>query len=93
MSPTQRPPASVYIQQAEASDEASDEASGESHMASEHGGYDASEDDFNYQQFLADEFRDPVDTKPRRKPWWWYTAWLMIVVFSLPILLQIMSLF
>ncbi len=65
----------------------------ESHMASEHGGYDASEDKFDYQQFVADEFNDSEHAPTNRKTWLWYTAWLMIIVLSLPLLAQVMSLF
>ena len=69
------------------------EDSEESHMAAENGVYDVLEDDFDYKKFVADEFHDPEQSILRRKTWWWFTAWLMIIVFSLPILLQAMSLF
>lgn len=66
--------------------------SDESHMAAEHGGYDTSEDDFDYQQFVADEFDNPEHSAPRKRPWWWFTAWLMILVLIFPLLMQVMSL-
>jgi len=60
-------------------------------LAAESGGYDASENDFSYEEFVADEFGNKDDTTKRQKPWWWYTAWLMIIVFSLPIILEVLS--
>ena len=65
----------------------------ESHMASEHGGYDTYEDNFDYKQFVVDEFNDSDHGATVRKTWLWYTAWLMIIVLSLPLILQMMSLF
>jgi len=63
----------------------------ESHMASEHGGYDASEDKFDYRQFVVDEFNDADHSPTSRKTWLWFTAWLMIIVLSLPLILQVIS--
>lgn len=63
----------------------------ESHMASEHGGYDASEDKFDYRQFVVDEFNDADHSTTSRKTWLWFTAWLMIIVLSLPLILQVIS--
>jgi cation transport ATPase len=69
-----------------------EEETDESHMASEHGGYDASEDKFDYRQFVTDEFNDSDHAATGKKTWLWYTAWLMIIVLSLPLFLQVMSL-
>ncbi len=79
---TEKPALSQSDQQEELDD---------SHMASEHGGYDASEDTFDYQQFVADEFPDSDHATKGRKTWLWYTAWLMIIVLSLPLLFQVLS--
>lgn len=49
------------------------------------GGYATDEDDFNYEEFLVDEF--PDQTESRRwtiKPWVWGTAWVLIATILLP---------
>ena len=60
----------------------------EENLADDFGGYDREEDDFNYEEFLETEFA----IKPKRRPWWWFVAWLMVFVFSLPILLGLLRL-
>ncbi len=60
----------------------------ESHHASSFGGYDATQDDFDYDEFIAEEFptRDP-DTKTRNR--WKYVSIVLIFVFVILLLLQI----
>ncbi len=55
------------------------------------GGYDTDNDDFNYEEYLAEEF--PDQTRARRsgvKPWVWITAWVVIFVMLLPFLYYFM---
>jgi hypothetical protein len=61
-------------------------------MAVEHGGYDATHDNFDYKQFVADEFGDSENAASHKKTWWRYTAWLLIFALILPLLLQVISL-
>lgn len=59
----------------------------DSHMALENGGYDSDEDDFEYEEFIENEFGDRgSQLKPQGvKLWVWITAWvlLILIVFSL----------
>lgn len=58
--------------------------SDESHNALS-GGYDPAEDDFDYDEYLAEEFPEQASV-PRRtvKPWVWITAWLLVAATLLP---------
>ncbi|MDX1925541.1 MAG: hypothetical protein SFV81_03425 [Pirellulaceae bacterium] len=60
----------------------------DSHMALESGGYDQDADDFDYENYLAEEF--PDHTKQNRKPpvkrWVWITAWVLVFATLLPYL-------
>lgn len=60
----------------------------EDNLADDFEGYDREEDDFDYEEFLEREFA----VKPKRRPWWWFVAWLMVFVFCLPILLGLVRL-
>ncbi len=64
------------------SDEGCD--SDQSHYAV--GGYDTKNDDFDYEEFVAEEFSNPRQ-KPRDvKAWIWVTAWVLIAATLLPFL-------
>lgn len=60
------------------------EDSRESHHAVRWGGYRIEDDDFDYESFLEEEFGESPRTRTR--PWWWYVAWVLLVVFALGIL-------
>ncbi len=55
---------------------------GEAHFAS--GGYDAESDDFDYDEYVEQEFKH----KPRLNRLWLGTLWLLIAVLVLPLLWQ-----
>ena len=57
-------------------------------QAAVYGGYDSKEDDFDYEEFLEEEFAKP---KKKRK-FWYYVAWVLIASLMLPIVLQILKL-
>ncbi len=49
------------------------------------GGYDTHNDDFDYDEYLAEEFPEQADKRHWRvKPWVWITAWLLITATLLP---------
>lgn len=49
------------------------------------GGYNTADDDFDYDEYLANEFPDADHpARPRVKPWVWITAWLLIFATLLP---------
>ena len=54
-------------------------------MAVEGGGYD-DDDDFDYEEYLADEFPHQAVRKPRVKGWVWITAWVLILATLMPYL-------
>lgn len=56
----------------------------ESHQAAAWGGYDPKHDDFDYDEFLESEFGE--QDSPRKRPWWWYVAWVVLCVFVLSVL-------
>lgn len=61
-----------------------DSDSAQSHYAL-NGGYDTSDDDFDYEEYLAEEFPDQPLARPSTvKPWVWITAWLLIAAILLP---------
>ena len=41
------------------------------------------EDDFDYEEFLEREFGQKRSNS--RKPWWWYVAWVVLLVMLLGI--------
>lgn len=43
-------------------------------------------DDFDYEEFLENEFGKP--RRPSKKPWWWYVAWVVLAVVILEMLLN-----
>lgn len=49
------------------------------------GGYGA--DDFDYEEFIAQEFPQNEIAKPKRLIWW-YVAWLMLFVFIMLIVVE-----
>ena len=57
-------------------------------MALEGGGYDEDADDFDYEEYLAEEL--PGQTAKKRKPtdkrWVWITAWVLIFATLMPYL-------
>jgi hypothetical protein len=57
-------------------------------MALENGGYDQDGDDFDYEDYLADEFPGRTHQKPKLgvKRWIWVTAWVLIFATLLPYL-------
>lgn len=62
----------------------------ESHHSANWGGYDATQDDFSYDEFLEDEFGKP--TQPAKRPWWWYVAWVVLIVFVMGLLVDVFRL-
>lgn len=60
------------------------------HCGYEFDAVDAQEDDFDYDEFLEREFGHKRARKPR--PWWWYVAWLVLVVMFLGIALDVFRL-
>ena len=70
-----------------ATEEAGDDS--ESHQASSFGGYDAAQDDFDYDEFIAEEFpSSDSDTKTINR--WKYVSILLIFVFVILLLVQIL---
>lgn len=63
---------------------------GQSHHAASWGGYDAEEDDFDYDEFLEKEFGR--SDHPTPKPWWWYVAWVVLFVLVVGILVDAITL-
>lgn len=51
-------------------------------------GYDSDEDDFDYEEFVAQEFPEESKSPHLRVPGWiWVTAWLLIAAMILPFFL------
>ncbi len=63
----------------------------EEHMAAEGGGYCSEANDFDYDDFVENEFGKRNDLKRPRgtKTWVWITAWVLIVALLLPFFLTI----
>ncbi len=57
-------------------------------QAAKYGGYDANEDDFNYEEFLEEEFGKPK----KKRNFWYYVSWVVIASLMLPIVLQVLKL-
>lgn len=57
-----------------------DDHDDESHHAANYGGYDASQDDFDYDEFLSDEFPDENHGMLDRNRWK-YVSILLLIVF------------
>jgi uncharacterized membrane protein YvbJ len=64
------------------------EDGGSPEHAASHGGYDSHADDFDYDEFVQEEF----GVKKKKKNLWYYVAWILIVVLSLPIIFQALQL-
>lgn len=64
------------------------ESEGSSDHAAVYGGYDAKEDDFDYEEFLEEEFGKPK----KKRNFWYYVAWVVIASLMLPIVLQVLKL-
>lgn len=64
------------------------EHEGSPDQAATFGGYDAKEDDFNYEEFLEEEFGKPK----KKRNFWYYVAWVVIASLMLPIVLQVLKL-
>lgn len=54
-------------------------------MALENGGYDDT-DDFDYDEYLAEEFPSQTAREWRVKPWIWVTAWVLVIATLFPYL-------
>ncbi len=50
------------------------------------------QDDFDYQEYLAEEFPEHANRKPRVKRWVWITAWVLIFTTLLPYLYYVLIL-
>ncbi|MFO1066528.1 MAG: hypothetical protein U0892_21930 [Pirellulales bacterium] len=74
------------------SDESPDEDSEghDAHYAQSIGGYDAA-DDFDYDEFVAEEFGsgEPVKKASGIRTWIWITAWVLIILTLIPFLIPI----
>jgi hypothetical protein len=66
--------------------EVSEDDASESHHAVRWGGHRVEDDDFDYENFVADEFGET--STARARPWWWYVAWVVLLVFGLGILVD-----
>lgn len=64
------------------------EIEGAPDQAAVYGGYDAKEDDFEYEEFLEEEFGKPK----KKRNFWYYVAWVVIASLMLPIVLQVLKL-
>ena len=62
----------------------------QTHMTLDSGGYDDSEDDFDYDEFLEEEFGSNLARPRRVKVWVWLTAWLLIVAMLLPFFVDVL---
>jgi hypothetical protein len=60
----------------------------ESHHASSFGGYDDLEDDFDYDEFISQEFPDS-DRKAKIRNRWKYVSIMLLFVFVFLLLVQI----
>lgn len=69
-----------------------DDSDHESHHAASFGGYDPSHDDFDYDEFVADEFPDREHGILNRNRWK-YVSILLIVVFVFLFLTQFFTSF
>jgi hypothetical protein len=66
----------------------SDSEDAESHHSAAGGGYDPSQDDFDYEEFTKEEFG--TSQRPHPRPWWWYVAWVVLAVFLLGLLAELL---
>jgi len=66
-----------------------DENDAESHQAANFGGYDASQDDFDYDEFLSDEFTGANQGFLDRNRWK-YVSILLLIVFIFLFLIQLL---
>jgi predicted amidophosphoribosyltransferase len=48
------------------------------------------DDDFDYEEFLEQEFGQKQPGK--RRPWWWYVAWVVLAVMLLGIAMDALRL-
>ena len=48
--------------------------------------HESQSDDFDYQEFLENEFGKR--RSPLKRPWWWYVAWCVLAVFVAGILVD-----
>lgn len=69
-------------------DQSDSDIEGSPDQAAVYGGYDAKEDDFDYEEFLEEEFGKP---KKKRK-FWYYVAWVVLASLTLPIVIQVLKL-
>lgn len=64
------------------------ENEGAPEQAAVYGGYDTGEDDFDYEEFLQEEFGKPK----KKRNFWYYVAWVVIASLMFPIVLQVLKL-
>ncbi len=64
-----------------------DDHDAESHQAANFGGYDASQDDFDYNEFMSEEFPDGSSRLLDRNRWK-YVSILLLIVFAFLFLIQ-----
>lgn len=55
--------------------------------AASFGGYDELQDDFDYEEFIADEFQED-NTRTRFRNRWKYVSIILLIVFALLFLVQ-----
>lgn len=66
-----------------------DDEESEAHHASNDGGYDTSNEDFDYDEFIAEEFPDRDQGLSFRKRWK-YVSILLLIVFAILFLVQLL---
>ena len=54
------------------------------------GGYDAAEDDFDYDEFVEEEFGDQ-SAKTTKRNLWWYVALFFLILYSITALFPIVE--
>lgn len=56
------------------------------------GGWEPDADEFDYDEFVANEFGGKAKRRPIQKLWYW-VAWLLIFLFAIPVVWPLASLF
>lgn len=71
---------SKQIERRQRNAEQPDPDQAESHYST--GGYDEPNDDFDYDEYLEDEF-DENSNGPTKRNLWWYVALILLILFTI----------